>query len=93
MENPRIVTCLLTKNGGLIDDRDLQGMTALHLACMRGSIEICKILFQYGAHTSLSKRNEDGCTPIVFAAGSKDERIISLLLDEGMLWPWSTFTR
>ncbi|XP_031557765.1 uncharacterized protein LOC116294318 [Actinia tenebrosa] len=82
MENPRIVTSLLSKNRGLVDDHDLQGMTALHLACMRGSIEICKILFQYGAHTSLSKRNEDGSTPIVFAAGSNDEGILSLLIDE-----------
>ena len=55
----------LLKNGAQVNRKGLYGMTALHVACRHGSLEIVDLLLRHGA--SLSATTDAGHTPLLYA--------------------------
>lgn len=51
----------------LLDSRNNDGQTPLHLACQEGHLDVVRILISYGA--SLQLRDNEGRTPLDSAAG------------------------
>jgi ankyrin repeat protein len=51
----------------LLDGRDNNGRTPLHLACQQGHLDVVRILISYGA--SLELIDNEGRTPLDLAAG------------------------
>ncbi|CAM0136699.1 unnamed protein product [Umbelopsis sp. WA50703] len=64
-----------------INDRDDQGLTALHYACDRGHLDIIKLLVEKGADVNaLTKENE---TPLHYACLSEQSDAAQYLIDHG----------
>ena len=58
---------LLQQPGIDIDCSDNNGMTAMHLACMYGSVEVLRMLLAAQSQGSVNKRDNWGCTPLMCA--------------------------
>ena len=56
--------------------------TLLHIASLRGQVEVVRFLLESGAHVNIPNSNND--TALHFAARSGSAAIIKLLLDKGM---------
>ncbi|MBU6139940.1 MAG: ankyrin repeat domain-containing protein [Proteobacteria bacterium] len=65
----------------VINQRNLGGATALHLACREGNFEIVKILVDGGADINLA--DNEGWTPLMRAALVGDKNSVDLLLTKG----------
>ena len=64
--------------GGVnINGRDNQGRTALHLAAIRGHVEVAKLLLERGADAECT--DDDGWTPLRWAAANRCEEMVELL--------------
>ena len=57
---------LCLQYGSRVEDRDLKGMTEVHMASMYGYITILSSLLSHGAE--LDVRDNKGRTPLMFAA-------------------------
>ena len=57
------------------------GMTALHLVCMNGDLEICRILLRHGA--DITAKTADHSTPLHTAIFSCNTQLAELLIKEG----------
>jgi ankyrin repeat protein len=70
-----------------IDDEKKNGVTALGIACIKGNIDIVKMLHRAGASlNSLSKR---GICPLAHAIKNKHENCIRYLIDNNVDIPKS----
>lgn len=65
----------------LIDQRNLGGATALHLAARQGNFEIVEILIQAGANPNIT--DNEGWTPLMRAALAGNPQIVKLLISNG----------
>lgn len=63
--NARMVR-LLVRNGADVNQKCLDGWTALHEAVSQNQVEICEVLVEHGAE--ISSRNIYGVTPLFLAA-------------------------
>ena len=82
--DPKIIQSLLSKHPGLVDTKNRNGYSALHIAAWHGNIEIVRILVSYGA--DLWDLNEYGRTALEYDLSTKDRRgrdqIVRLLEEE-----------
>ena len=69
----------LLKNGALVDEKDMQGFSALHGAVLSNNFEMIECLLEHGA--SIDSRDNFGNTPLMRAGLNVDT--IKLLLDHG----------
>lgn len=60
-------------------EKFLEGYTPLHLACMVGNLEVCRVLIQYGA--DLHAADKHGATPLVEAMKGKNSAIAELIIE------------
>jgi ankyrin repeat protein len=67
--------------GADVNERSLDGTTALHWAAHRGDLQLVRVLLEHGA--DVTARNEYGATPISAAAVEGDYDVIEALLDAG----------
>ncbi len=65
----------------LVNQKNLGGATALHLACRENNFEIIKILVESGA--DVNAVDNEGWTPLMRAALAGNKDSINLLLDKG----------
>ncbi|KAG2382149.1 hypothetical protein C9374_005351 [Naegleria lovaniensis] len=63
----------------LINEKDRDGNTALHLACMKGHVNAVKILVSQGADLTIT--NKDNLTALDLAIMAGYDRCVTLLLD------------
>jgi hypothetical protein len=54
--------------------------SALHLASLKGAVDVCRVLV--GAQASVEARNNKQCTPLMFAALGGSVAVCRLLIDE-----------
>lgn len=80
-EDTETVKDMLRKCPYLINEKNAEGLTALHYACDRGYIDIAKMLVENGASVNV----EDPCgdTPLHMAAYSEQMEVIDYLLTVG----------
>jgi len=67
--------------GADVNERSLDGTTALHWAAHRSDRQLVKVLLEHGADVTV--RNDYGATPISAAAVEGDYDVIEALLDAG----------
>lgn len=73
---------LILRNVGIdLNWKAISGWTALHIACFKNHLDICKLLI--GAGASVSEKDNDDCTPIFIAAMNHNNEICNLLLSSG----------
>ncbi len=73
---------LLLSQGSLIDERDSDGRTVLHLAVEQHNVDLLRILFQRGA--SIDAADRDGSTPLHLAIKQEgDSTAATVLIDLG----------
>jgi len=65
----------------LVNQKNLGGATAIHLACRKQNLEIVKILIDSGADLNIA--DNEGYTPLMRAALAADDKISDLLLTRG----------
>lgn len=78
-KNADISKALLDASGDLIDAQDINGLTALMLACMQGRVDQVRFLLTRGA--DLSKKCKDGLTALDYATTKGEQNIIQALKD------------
>ena len=71
-----------SKASSLINQKNLGGATALHIASREKNFEIAKILIESGA--SLDVTDNEGWTPLMRASLAGDKDIVNLLLTRGV---------
>lgn len=64
----------------IINEKDRDGNTPLHLACMKGHLEAVKILVSQGSDLSIT--NKDNLTPLDLAIMMGYDRCVTFLLDQ-----------
>jgi hypothetical protein len=62
--DPKIIQSLLSKHPGLVDTKNRNGYSALHIAAWHGNIEIVRLLVSYGA--DIWVLNEYGLTALEY---------------------------
>ena len=70
----------LLKNGHNIDKKDINGLTALHLAALNGSEDCVELLIQFNPRLMCCSLRQ---TPLHFAALNGNKHIINSLIDYG----------
>lgn len=71
-----------SKSGStIINQKNIGGASALHIAARRGNVEIAKILIENGADVNIS--DNEGWTPLMRAASSKNIDLVRLLMSNG----------
>lgn len=73
----------ITQDSKLLDSKDQDGFTVLHLASDRGNIEIVKYLIDAGANLNV-QTDEDKETALHLACISEQFEIAKLLIDRGI---------
>lgn len=74
------LSAILTRGYVNLNFVDKEGKTPLHRSCTTGSLEMCKILVQYGSSQSI--RDSNGWYPIHTASYYGFADIVKFLLDE-----------
>ena len=59
------------------------GLTTLHVAAMRGHIELAKLLLDRGADVNEPSRQKNGMTPLAMAVRAKQEKMQQFLKERG----------
>lgn len=65
----------------LVNQRNIGGATALHIAARERNLEIIRILIEDGANVNIA--DNEGWTPLMRAAMAGDRDIVTLLLQKG----------
>ncbi len=65
----------------VVNQKNVGGATALHIAARRGNLEICKILVESGANVNIA--DNEGWTPLMRAALAKNADLIKFLINQG----------
>ena len=78
-----VVNILLRDSDIDVNARTQVGMTALHLVCMSGDLEICSNLLRHGA--DITAKTVDYSTPLHTAIFSCNTQLAELLIKEGKL--------
>ncbi len=73
---------LLLEHGAWVDDRDLEGTTALHNAAWRGNLDVVRYLIEQGASID-ALMNGGGNTALHNAASTGNIEVVRALLDAG----------
>jgi ankyrin repeat protein len=73
------VADLLSKHGAVVDVRDKDGWTPLHVAWRCGSVDIMRWLLNHGANASA--QDYPGWTPLHYAANTGDLAAVQVLLE------------
>eukprot|EP00249_Psilotum_nudum_P023910 c29025_g1_i1 orf=417-5300(+) len=68
--------------GVLLDSRNAEGQTALHMAAMRGCSEIVEAILEY-PEADIEALDKDGDTPIVFALASGTADCLKVFIKKG----------
>lgn len=76
-----VVEYVLKKNPGMIDNRDLDGATALVLALMKEHSEVANLLLDLGADGTVA--SHDGTSALHHASGIGDAATVRRLLEAG----------
>ncbi|KAK4312305.1 hypothetical protein Pmani_016258 [Petrolisthes manimaculis] len=79
--NLMVVTELLKTGYRKMDMKNNRGQTALHLASMKGFLDIAKALLEAGAF--VEARNEEGITPLHLASRHNKPGLVRLLVEKG----------
>lgn len=77
----RLVDLLLRQHKFNIDDEDDTGATALTLAALKGSHEICQQLLDHGA--DVNHQNKNGHNAVQYAGSKNHQQVLLLLLERG----------
>lgn len=72
---------LRSKGGVILDARDKEGRTPLHLAANRGYLRCAGMLM--GAGAKVDARSDDGRTPLFRAAANGDRLMVEVLIEMG----------
>lgn len=80
-KNEKIVELLTTQRSIIIDVKDVNGSTPLHLASISGSNEIIRMVLAAGAE--VNAKDSTGMTPLHWASVQGDEEAVKLLLQQG----------
>lgn len=68
-----------------IDAKTQVGMTPLHLVCMNGDLEMCRLLLRHGAE--ITSKTADCSTPLHIAIFNNcNTEVAELLIKEGRLY-------
>lgn len=74
----------LIRNGADINSADCGGITGLHVACHRGSLNITKYLIELGANVDVEETaNEIRLTPLIYAISKRHRQIVQALISAG----------
>lgn len=65
----------------LVNQQNIAGATAMHIACREKHLEIVQILIENGANLNIA--DNEGWTPLMRAAMAADASIVELLLQKG----------
>ncbi len=75
-------TKFFAKSGAsVVNQKNVGGATALHIAARRGNLEICKILVENGANVNIT--DNEGWTPLMRAAIAKNSELVKFLINNG----------
>lgn len=77
--NDAQATQIFIRSGDNVDQRNIAGATALHLAARNGSYESAKILVEAGAN--VNARDNEGWTPLMRASLAGNQPLIELLIN------------
>ncbi|MBU6339023.1 MAG: ankyrin repeat domain-containing protein [Rickettsiales bacterium] len=75
------VRFFIKSESATINQKNLGGATALHLACRNRNPDVVKILLENGA--DVNAVDAEGWTPLMRASLASDSNIVALLLDSG----------
>ncbi|KAK5630363.1 hypothetical protein RRF57_006078 [Xylaria bambusicola] len=79
-KNRRNVQGLLLLGAG-VEEVNAIGYSALHYACMQGSVDIVRLLLEHGA--DIEKKDMQKLTPLMLAAFHGEDEIIQVLVESG----------
>jgi len=65
------------------DPLPLAGAFPLHLAIVKGDIDVVRTLIDYGARLDIKAANQDGATPLHWASFFLQESMVRLLVESG----------
>ena len=71
---------LLQQPGIDIDCSDVYGQTAMHLACVCGSVEVLRVLLAAQSQGSINKRDNSGYTPLMYASVNGRVECVRMML-------------
>lgn len=66
----------------LLEAQNIDGQTALHLACRRGSAELVEVILTY-REANVDVLDKDGDPPLVFALAAGSPECVSALIEKG----------
>ena len=80
-EDEQAVKFFAKSGSAVVNQKNVGGASALHIAARKGNLEICKILVDNGADVNSS--DNEGWTPLMRAAISENVDLIKLLINSG----------
>lgn len=75
--NPLPGTATPTSSVPRFDQRDLDGQTPLHIAALKGSVELTTLLLEYGLHPG--QMDDDDLTPLDIAREKGHQQVVEIL--------------
>ena len=81
IENNSKATEIFIKSGANVNQKNIAGVTALHLASRNNALESAKILLKYNA--DIDVKDDEGWTPLMRASLVGDEEMVKILVDAG----------
>lgn len=73
----------LVREGADVNDKDIEGKTALHHAVLKKNVDVVAFLIDQGAE--LEARDIYGKSPLAYAKALKNKKIIRLLQESGAI--------
>lgn len=81
IENNSKATEIFIKSGANVNQKNIAGATALHLASRNNALESAKILLKYNANIDV--KDDEGWTPLMRASLAGDEEMVKILVNAG----------